>query len=118
MDVYSEENFNPLTPRGVRRDNGQGIHQLLDNFNPLTPRGVRPMVRLIKQKRRRFQSTHPSRGETFPIKAGFLPLDDFNPLTPRGVRLSSDSGCLAWSNFNPLTPRGVRRGLENVLPDK
>ena len=98
--------FNPRTPRGVRRFDVRelnpvfiiSIHAPLagcDNpvaarrafpsdFNPRTPRGVRRDTPM-KQTRTR----------------------NFNPRTPRGVRLSRAAGLRA-RDFNPRTPRGVR----------
>ena len=80
--------FNPRTPRGVRRlqrfvitaVEGISIHapregcdrpghpaqRLQQHFNPRTPRGVRPhQPRLPVQFHSTFQSTHPARGATF-----------------------------------------------------
>ena len=59
-----ERDFNPRTPRGVRRevlDNGVVVH---GNSNPRTPRGVRPRRKGLHWITDRFQSTHPARGAT------------------------------------------------------
>ena len=80
--------FNPRTPRGVRRmmvifnsplisisihapregcDHGCMAARLTDkqNFNPRTPRGVRQLDRALKYPLIIFQSTHPARGATY-----------------------------------------------------
>ena len=77
--------FNPLAPRGARREILGGIADGTD-FNPLAPRGAR-----------RPASPPPRPRAT-----------DFNPLAPRGARrhgrYTADPRC----NFNPLAPRGAR----------
>ena len=102
--------FNPRTPRGVRRPgagrlhhqmpisihapregcDGIGVpagHDPLLHFNPRTPRGVR-------------------HGTKRPPPPDL----DFNPRTPRGVRrVSCNLVCRTKKDFNPRTPRGVRR---------
>ena len=79
--------FNPLTPRGVRPGIG-AFNSAGTDFNPLTPRGVRPSQPGRIGSAIRFQSTHPSRGETLGFVIAALFRLDFNPLTPRGVRQS------------------------------
>ena len=125
------------------------------DFNPRTPRGVRRRTLDSVRSSRRFQSTHPARGATCKLGGGrkmtpnisiHAPREgcdgqrvciwgypkDFNPRTPRGVRPSASrpaiipfsisihaprEGCdglgaispLYFTNFNPRTPRGVRR---------
>ena len=81
-----ERDFNPRTPRGVRRevlDNGVVVH---GNFNPRTPRGVRPRRKGLHWITDRFQSTHPARGATAGSWPTTSPNANFNPRTPRGVR--------------------------------
>ena len=102
-------NFNPRTPRGVRRGKWfvaidaegrisihaprEGCDYWLEswqssssNFNPRTPRGVRPI---------------------WPRRSACS--SDFNPRTPRGVRLFLFLILvLSRTYFNPRTPRGVR----------
>ena len=78
--------FNPLTPRGVRRQPSfavcgvtlfQSTHPAwgetqcvaqprhkLHHFNPLTPRGVRHLCAYNAERHLQFQSTHPAWGET------------------------------------------------------
>ena len=81
-----ERDFNPRTPRGVRRevlDNGVVVH---GNSNPRTPRGVRPRRKGLHWITDRFQSTHPARGATAGSWPTTSPNANFNPRTPRGVR--------------------------------
>ena len=59
----SAQNFNPRTPRGVRRSGSQRKTRKT-NFNPRTPRGVRRTAKERSRTRQRFQSTHPARGAT------------------------------------------------------
>ena len=56
------------------------------NFNPRTPRGVRRLIKFLVKVLDEFQSTHPARGATLPPTTGFQLSRDFNPRTPRGVR--------------------------------
>ena len=124
------------------------------NFNPRTPRGVRRLSKRDHVIDRIFQSTHPSRGATFDanvwkiggnisIHAPLAGCDgksktygyassNFNPRTPRGVRpdcpapgrepnrfqsthpsrgatCQLDGLCFRDPDFNPRTPRGVRQ---------
>ena len=123
------------------------------NFNPRTPRGVRRNRSLSKLEFYIFQSTHPAWGATFwkarkhestnisihaprvgcdcPAIQTKFRLRHFNPRTPRGVRHSAPQqssqpmlisihaprvGCddrtppsiRRTPYFNPRTPRGVR----------
>ena len=78
--------FQPTHPaRGATR-----VHVLLvggiRDFNPRTPRGVRRLWDGGCIRVEVFQSTHPARGATRcpPGPPGFSPY--FNPRTPRGVR--------------------------------
>ena len=102
--------FNPLTPRGVRRGFRRRSPRC-NYFNPLTPRGVRLANGLCASMAPIFQSTHPAGGETECTSPRFVPKWNFNPLTPRGVRHNPRSGNPRPAYFNPLTPRGVRHGL-------
>ena len=102
-------NFNPRTPRGVRRRSSRRSAQTGGNFNPRTPRGVRPeqdchanQVPAISIHAPRegcdcfggdgvtgaviFQSTHPARGATRAHGSSLRWHSNFNPRTPRGVR--------------------------------
>ena len=83
-------NFNPRTPRGVRRMKFFPV-TLFRYFNPRTPRGVRP----------RFSPTSASS------------LSYFNPRTPRGVRQQTlpKSREFAWLNLLICT-RGRRLSIQ------
>ena len=111
-----ERDFNPRTPRGVRRevlDNGVVVH---GNSNPRTPRGVRPRRKGLHWITDRFQSTHPARGATAGSWPTTSPNANFNPRTPRGVRrVSCNLVCRTKKDFNPRTPRGVRLGPQMIL---
>ena len=84
--VYSErgadiDNFNPLAPRGARPSARHWSGSTPANFNPLAPRGARLGGRQRrKQRRQRFQSTRPSRGET---------ADGHQDGDPRGISIHS-----------------------------
>ena len=134
-----ERDFNPRTPRGVRRevlDNGVVVH---GNSNPRTPRGVRPRRKGLHWITDRFQSTHPARGATAGSWPTTSPNANFNPRTPRGVRrpgagrlhhqmpisihapregcdgIGVPAGHDPLLHFNPRTPRGVRLGPQMIL---
>ncbi len=123
-------NFNPRTPRGVRRPEPQRLKPMSD-FNPRTPRGVRPPTKGImlggffisihapregcdsrcpqpELPKTQFQSTHPARGATR-ISTHCCATCTFQSTHPA-------RGCdevQPWMfghpvNFNPRTPRGVR----------
>ncbi len=124
-----------------------------NDFNPRTPRGVRRLCEKSLFFRFVFQSTHPAWGATLnecvqptccmisihaprvgcdpPLIPSLLPFCNFNPRTPRGVRLAENAASAtevrfqsthpAWGateipydlavegfDFNPRTPRGVR----------
>ncbi len=57
----------------------------------------------------RFQSTRPSRGETPPYRPNRTLPTYFNPLAPRGARQYLYNVEPPFHNFNPLAPRGARR---------
>ena len=81
-----------------------------NNFNPRTPRGVRRPRRMV-QNRHGAISIHAPR-EGCDVQIGRRAQDDakhFNPRTPRGVRPLIMDAFIANANFNPRTPRGVRR---------
>ncbi len=63
LHILHSGNFNPRTPRGVRRLHGKS-DQRSTYFNPRTPRGVRRSFLDLSITKSRFQSTHPSRGAT------------------------------------------------------
>ena len=123
-------NFNPRTPRGVRRPEPQRLKPMSD-FNPRTPRGVRPPTKGImlggffisihapregcdsrcpqpELPKTQFQSTHPSRGATR-ISTHCCVTCTFQSTHPARGATRCSRGCLdTRSNFNPRTPRGVR----------
>ena len=134
-------NFNPRTPRGVRRPEPQRLKPMSD-FNPRTPRGVRPPTKGImlggffisihapregcdsrcpqpELPKTQFQSTHPARGATR-ISTHCCVTCTFQSTHPARGATRCSRGCLdTRSNFNPRTPRGVRQllsCLQNSLP--
>ena len=101
-------NFNPRSPRGLRRGRTAAFKCCVGNFNPRSPRGLRPGMAAI-----------------------FCAWANFNPRSPRGLRRklhalffipctisihAAQEGCdnrirlLATSSpyFNPRSPRGLR----------
>ena len=78
------------------------------NFNPRTPRGVRRLSKRDHVIDRIFQSTHPSRGATFDANVWKIGgnISIHAPLA--GCDGKSKTYGYASSNFNPRTPRGVR----------
>ena len=121
----------PHPARGATRGE-EAAADITDNFNPRTPRGVRRITglqSLVTQVQ--FQSTHPARGATkaklaqstmtyisihapregcdTPWSGRSCGTGHFNPRTPRGVRRRLVCGILCASYFNPRTPRGVRQ---------
>ena len=83
------------------------------DFNPRTPRGVRRYWCNYKKVGQKFQSTHPARGATVCfifIKQFKI---DFNPRTPRGVRQQTlpKSREFAWLNLLICT-RGRRLSIQ------
>ena len=102
--------FNPLAPRGARREvDGSGVLYL--DFNPLAPRGARRITIRNTTSRQIFQSTSSSRSQT-PIRGNQrAPHGYFNPLAPRGARrISGQCFSSTFVDFNPLAPRGARHG--------
>ena len=98
-------------PREGCDHTGMCSRRQLQDFNPRTPRGVRRSQ--CRQRRRSnspFQSTHPARGATPQRPPGLC----HTPISIHAPR----EGCDDWRrrswttglNFNPRTPRGVRRG--------
>ena len=102
------------------------------DFNPRTPRGVRRLKSYLSLALDgEFQSTHPARGATFArrrfYQTGGISIhapregcdcggalyaecsSNFNPRTPRGVRRRATLRRQYWCDFNPRTPRGVRQ---------
>ena len=100
--------FNPRTPRGVRRSRVPP-QKLCWGFNPRTPRGVRPSRRHGRSTRRRFQSTHPSRGATIMRLSGWSTLLFQSTHPSRGATYTTTVLDRCGRRFNPRTPRGVRQ---------
>ena len=91
-----ERDFNPRTPRGVRRevlDNGVVVH---GNSNPRTPRGVRPRRKGLHWITDRFQSTHPARGATWPT-------DDIDEAARISIHAPREGCDMARSGLRRLT---------------
>ena len=87
---------------------GQSSRRYFFNFNPRTPRGVRRYAEGRRDRPARFQSTHPARGATgnrIGIRYHLL-------ISIHAPREGCDSSIFVLSpvvaNFNPRTPRGVR----------
>ena len=100
--------FNPRSPRGERHQGLEydafGIeisihapHAGSDepgaigsagyvDFNPRSPRGERLLGGYLILRRRKFQSTLPTRGATSLLNTSFNLAFDFNPRSPRGER--------------------------------
>ena len=102
-------NFNPRTPRGVRR--GHVAHLRLDTI--ISIHAPREGCDLLGEQQgcpnMRFQSTHPARGAT----AVAPDVWHHRLISIHAPREGCDSRAAAASmiatNFNPRTPRGVRR---------
>ena len=96
--------FNPRTPRGVRlaQPRRGGTDR---DFNPRTPRGVRPGPLLRVHREGLFQSTHPARGATWRCWRGWDDAGNFNPRTPRGVRRSDALEAIADYFISIHAPR-------------
>ncbi len=79
------------------------------NFNPRTPRGVRRLWFQASCKVKGFQSTHPSWGATLRQGggAGGNPISIHAPLVGCDQKVRCKAG--QCHDFNPRTPRGVRR---------
>ncbi len=80
-----------------------------NNFNPRTPRGVRRPAAWFKIGTGPFQSTHPARGATCKLGGGRKMTPNISIHAPReGCDARRSCRLSIWSNFNPRTPRGVR----------
>ena len=111
-------NFNPRTPRGVRRPEPQRLKPMSD-FNPRTPRGVRPPTKGImlggffisihapregcdsrcpqpELPKTQFQSTHPARGATWPT-------DDIDEAARISIHAPREGCDMARSGLRRLT---------------
>ena len=82
------------------------------NFNPRTPRGVRRLQTNIWTDKDGFQSTHPARGATLAPHTWRRSLRFQSTHPARGATRTMIGRPPTLSNyFNPRTPRGVRHGL-------
>ncbi len=110
---------------------GQSSRRYFFNFNPRTPRGVRRYAEGRRDRPARFQSTHPARGATVQmpryttspvisihapregcdsafLRVYFL-IHEFQSTHPaRGATLEGGNRRRNILYFNPRTPRGVR----------
>ena len=119
-------NFNPRTPRGVRRPEPQRLKPMSD-FNPRTPRGVRPPTKGImlggffisihapregcdsrcpqpELPKTQFQSTHPARGATR-ISTHCCVTCTFQSTHPARGATSSPSSVDRWNEISIHAPR-------------
>ena len=135
----SNIDFNPRTPRGVRRL-APVCSRYLQNFNPRTPRGVRPYNYLKLRTSvfisiraplagcdiqtdnggeftNPFQSAHPSRGATRNDLFDTISTEISIRAPLAGCDKNMIIACEDFKiNFNPRTPRGVRLGVQTRLP--
>ena len=104
---HNSANFNPRTPRGVRRhpewhiqcDALISIHAPREGCDTFHAAGV--SLRNI--------SIHaPREGCDTKVREVTEEESDFNPRTPRGVRRGRCTDATPSVYFNPRTPRGVR----------
>ena len=79
-----------------------------ENFNPLAPRGARRELVQINNEIQIFQSTSSSRSQTQAVTSGAISFGNFNPLAPRGARQTLTPRVRELDYFNPLAPRGAR----------
>ena len=88
------------------------------DFNPRTPRGVRRLKSYLSLALDgEFQSTHPARGATCAFISKHLRVSNFNPRTPRGVRLADFFSGGSSSAFQSTHPaRGATGALERISP--
>ena len=122
-----QSNFNPRTPRGVRRSkrprrldrSSISIHapregcdaarrarlRIRPTFQSTHPaRGATEAAPLCVGEVAQFQSTHPARGATSTPCATIAPGSYFNPRTPRGVRPNGLHACAASAQFQSTHP--------------
>ena len=89
------------------------------NFNPRTPRGVRRRRGGSSFYAAAISIHAPREGCDWNQEAHFLHQSYFNPRTPRGVRPSWPRAITSGqNNFNPRTPRGVRPRMETALQER
>ena len=124
--------FNPRTPRGVRRPgagrlhhqmpisihapregcDGIGVpagHDPLLHFNPRTPRGVRLGPQMILTRPPVFQSTHPARGATAPL---LPPKQSPTPISIHAPREGCDTGRAAGMPQHAISIHAPREGCD------
>ena len=108
LSLALEFNFNPRTPRGVRREDA--LSELVGKrFQSTHPARGATREGALCRWRWGFQSTHPARGATRLASLSRSMQNHFNPRTPRGVRRASPTPITCGViDFNPRTPRGVR----------
>ena len=123
-------NFNPRSPRGGATFSGAGIaqHRRISihaphegerpwarlqgtihrqYFNPRSPRGGATKYIHTFRRRRKFQSTLPTRGSDYLRPRAKTSNTYFNPRSPRGGATHSDNQKKRWRmDFNPRSPRG------------
>ena len=101
-------NFNPRTPRGVRRG-PSGSRTAGGNISIHAPRAGRDVIILrIRIEQSAFQSTRPVRGATCTKQSRTFDLH----ISIHAPRAGRDAASHAWSmgpaNFNPRAPCGAR----------
>ena len=107
--------FNPLRPRGRRRDLILMAWTFV-NFNPLRPRGRRlGCLRCFQSCLSYFNPLRP-RGRRLDNWLIIADADYFNPLRPRGRRHWFREIGLETYDFNPLRPRGRRQQYYTKKP--
>ena len=88
---------------------GTGVGAGHPYFNPLAPRGARQRSRESVDRLHRFQSTRPSRGETWSTTGALKIAQTFQSTRPsRGETKVVHSWRRNGEHFNPLAPRGAR----------
>ena len=102
--------FNPLSPHGERRHEGDPVPGLSGHFNPLSPHGERPSCSRPSGRWRRISIHSPRMGRD-PAGAGAVCRGgNFNPLSPHGERRKLRTTSSRATYFNPLSPHGERPG--------
>ena len=106
--VNSSRSFNPRTPGGVRHSqpDQQCQSSIVSIHAPQAGCDVDYFHWI--DAFRWFQSTHPGRGATMPLRADRYLTSCFNPRTPGGVRHEEVAIIIGGGSFNPRAPGGVR----------
>ena len=107
--LFHQNNFNPRTPRGVRRALQRRHGTVGWHFNPRTPRGVRLLKYYLPIREKEISIHAPREGCDMGMTCIDRTDEHFNPRTPRGVRLGANQVNRGPFNFNPRTPRGGPR---------